>query len=78
MIEFNKKNENPFTGLKVCLTLFGSIHVDDSLLTEAFEEVKDDHEKREMFYSLLFSNLFPKGSLYLHSNYLFHCGMEGL
>lgn len=55
MIEFNKKNENPFSGLEACLTLFGSTRVDDSLLTAAFEEVKDDHTKREMFYSLLFS-----------------------
>lgn len=54
-IEFNKKNENPFFGLKNCLSIFQGNNTTDDLLDEAFAEVKDDKEKREMFYSLLFS-----------------------
>ena len=56
-VQFNKSNKNPFYGLKVCLRIFQSagstITVPD--LNLAFDEVKDDKEKREMFFSLLFS-----------------------
>lgn len=54
-IEFNKKVENPFYGLKNCLSIFQSGYVSEDLLNAAYEEVKDDKEKRQMFYSLLFS-----------------------
>ena len=56
-VQFNKSNNNPFYGLKVCLRIFQSagstITVPD--LNLAFDEVKDNKEKREMFFSLLFS-----------------------
>ena len=54
-IEFNKKAENPFYGLKNCLSIFQSGYVSEELLNAAYEEVKDDRQKKEMFYSLLFS-----------------------
>ena len=54
-IEFNKTNENPFYGLKNCLSIFQGQSITNSLLTSAYNEVKDDKVKREMFYSLLFS-----------------------
>ena len=54
-VEFNKKNENPFYGLKNCLSIFQGQSITVSLLTDAYNEVKDDKVKKEMFYSLLFS-----------------------
>ena len=55
-IELNKKNENPFFGLSNCLDVFNSnISVSTIKLDEAWKEVKDSKEKREMFFSLLFS-----------------------
>lgn len=54
-IEFNKKNENPFYGLRNCLSIFQGKSITEGLLNSAFNEVKDDHVKKEMFYSLLFS-----------------------
>lgn len=56
-IELNSKTENPFYGLKNCLNLFqGSANaINTSLLNSAYNEVKDDKVKREMFFSLLFS-----------------------
>ena len=57
MIEFNKKNENPFYGLSNCLRLqqASSSFISEAMLTEAWNEVKDDKQKRELFYSILFS-----------------------
>lgn len=56
VVEFNKKNENPFYGLKACLRLFQeNAYITTSLLDEAFNEVKNDKEKLKMFYSLCFS-----------------------
>ena len=57
MIEFNKKNENPFYGLSNCLKLqqASSSFISEAMLTEAWNEVKDDKQKRELFYSILFS-----------------------
>ena len=57
-VEFNKKNENQFYGLKNCLKLLqastdGSISM--YLVDDAWKEVKDSKENRELFYSLLFS-----------------------
>lgn len=54
-VEFNKKNENPFYGLKECLNIFQGHSITPYLLDKAYAEVKEDKVKREMFYSLLFS-----------------------
>ena len=58
-IEFNKKsNNNPFKGLTNCLSLYRSSNaftIPSSLLDKCWEEVKDDKQKRQMFFSLLFS-----------------------
>ena len=55
-VEFNKKNENPFYGLKNCLNLFQSnANINFSTIDAAWNEVKDDSEKVKMFYSLCFS-----------------------
>jgi len=54
-VEFNKKVENPFYGLKNCLSIFQGQSISYGLLTAAYNEVKDDKVKKEMFYSLLFS-----------------------
>ena len=54
-VTFNKKQENPFYGLKSCLSLFQGKNINKSLISEAYNEVKDDPIKKEMFYSLLFS-----------------------
>ena len=57
-VELNKKNENPFYGLRKCVALSevgGKGNISDTLLTEAWNEVKNDKEQRELFYSLLFS-----------------------
>lgn len=56
-VKLNKSNNNPFYGLKNCLTLFqntGSV-ITESLLDACWKEVKDSKEKRQMFFSLLFS-----------------------
>ena len=55
-VEFNKKNENPFYGLKNCLNLFQSnANINFSTIDAAWNEVKNDSEKVKMFYSLCFS-----------------------
>lgn len=55
-VEFNKKNENPFYGLKNCLKLFqDNANINFSTIDAAWNEVKDDFEKVKMFYSLCFS-----------------------
>ena len=54
-VEFNKKIENPFYGLKECLSLFQGHSITQHSLSQAYNEVKDDKVKKEMFYSLLFS-----------------------
>lgn len=56
-IKLNKSNSNPFYGLRNCLSLqqkaTGSITT--SLLDACWEEVKDSLEKKQMFFSVLFS-----------------------
>ena len=57
-VELNKKNENPFYGLRSNLKLLqastdGSISM--YLVDEAWNEVKNSKENRELFYSILFS-----------------------
>lgn len=55
-IELNKKNNNPFFGLSKCLDLTNvNVQVTESTLNEAWKEVEKDKEKRQMFFSLLFS-----------------------
>lgn len=54
-VEFNKKSENPFYGLKNCLSIFQGSNISNTLLDQAYAEVKNDEIKRKMFYSLLFS-----------------------
>ena len=56
-VKMNKSNNNPFYGLRKCLLLFqntGST-ITESLLNECWNEVKDNKEKRQMFFSILFS-----------------------
>ena len=57
-VELNKQsNENPFYGLKNCLTLFQNVgkEINESLLDKCYLEVKDNKQHKELFYSLLFS-----------------------
>lgn len=57
-VELNKRNENPFYGLKNCINLYNAIGkgtINDNLLDYCYNEVKDSKEKRQMFFSLLFS-----------------------
>lgn len=56
-VKLNKSNENPFYGMKACLNLMRSVGqtITPQMLNEAFAEVKGSKEKKEMFYSLLFS-----------------------
>lgn len=57
-IKLNKVSDNPFFGLKNCLYLFqngGKSSITPHMLDSAWKEVKDDYDKRKMFYSLLFS-----------------------
>ena len=56
-VTLNKSNTNPFYGLRNCLKL-QQASVNDipvALLNDSWNEVKNDKEKREMFFSLLFS-----------------------
>lgn len=55
-IELNKSNNNPFYGLSNCLSIMNRPNsISEELLDSAWNEVKDDKTKREMFFSLLFS-----------------------
>lgn len=55
-IEFNKSNSNPFFGLRNCLEILNTNKpITQNLLSSAWMEVKDNKEKREMFFSILFS-----------------------
>lgn len=57
-VKLNKGNENPFYGLRSCLRLQQASTdavINESLLDEAWKEVKSNKEKRELFYSILFS-----------------------
>lgn len=56
-VKLSNTSENPFYGMKNCLLLFqnaGKGNVTESLLNSAFAECKTK-EKREMFFSILFS-----------------------
>lgn len=54
-IKLNKENNNPFFGLSNCLEIFNTSSINEMKLNAAWNEVKDNKEKREMFFSLLFS-----------------------
>ena len=54
-VKLNKVNTNPFFGCSNCLEIFNSTSISESRLDSAWNEVKDNKEKREMFFSLLFS-----------------------
>jgi hypothetical protein len=56
-VKLNHSNENPFYGLRNCLQLFQSTtnNISESQLNACYNEVKDNKEKRELFFSLLFS-----------------------
>lgn len=58
-VELNSKETNPFSGLRNCLKIFNNggqgITLSQDDLNKAWEEVKDSKEKKEMFFSLLFS-----------------------
>ena len=56
-VELNNKSNNPFYGLKNCLNLTqaATSNVTESELNACWEEVKDNKEHREMFFSILFS-----------------------
>lgn len=56
-VKLNNSNDNPFYGLRNCLTLFQSTggSINTTLLDACWDEVKNDRQKKEMFFSLLFS-----------------------
>lgn len=57
-IKLNKSNNNPFYGLRNCLNLLNAGangRIEYTQLDNCWEEVKDNREHREMFFSLLFS-----------------------
>ena len=57
-VKLNKSNDNPFYGLRNCLKLQQASTdsvIQESLLNDAWNEVKDNKEKRELFFSILFS-----------------------
>ncbi len=56
-VKQNKSNNNPFYGLKNCLQLFQNIGqpITERILNNCYDEVKNNKEHREMFFSLLFS-----------------------
>ena len=54
-VELNKVNTNPFFGCSNCLEIFNTSSINEMKLNAAWNEVKDSKEKREMFFSLLFS-----------------------
>lgn len=56
-VKLNNSNNNPFYGLKECLKLLQSVGgtITSEMLNRAYAEVKDSKEKKQMFFSLLFS-----------------------
>ena len=56
-VEFNKKNKNPFFGLSNCLKLQQNVSgiITPVMLDNAWAEVKNNKQAREMFFSILFS-----------------------
>ena len=56
-VKLNKSNNNPFYGLRHCLNIFERIgdNITEPMLDNAWNEVKNSKESRQMFFSLLFS-----------------------
>lgn len=56
-VVFNKSNKNPFMGMSNCLKLQQSVGstITLAMLDNAWAEVKNNKEAREMFFSILFS-----------------------
>ena len=56
-VKSNKSNSNPFYGLRNCLKLFECVGgtITEPLLDACWNEVKDNKEHRQMFFSILFS-----------------------
>ena len=57
-VKLNKSNENPFFGLRNCLKLQQASTdtvISVQLLNDAWAEVANNKEKKEMFFSILFS-----------------------
>ena len=56
-VKLNKSNSNPFYGLRNCLKLFECAGgtITEPLLDACWNEVKDNKEHRQLFFSLLFS-----------------------
>lgn len=56
-VELNNKSNNPFYGLKNCLNLMHAAgsSISESMLDNCWNEVKDNKEYRELFFSILFS-----------------------
>lgn len=57
-VQLNKRTDNPFYGLSRCLELYQSASkgvIPYGSLDAAWAEVQDSKEKREMFFSILFS-----------------------
>jgi len=57
-VKLNSNNENPFYGLRNCLKLQQASTdsvISESLLNNAWNEVKNTKEMRELFFSILFS-----------------------
>ena len=83
-VELNKKSNNPFKGLSNCLKVLQNIEIvhDSNTFNLCWNEVKNNKEHRELFFSLMFSmgditsrqhNIFKgikKDSINLSSGYL--------
>lgn len=56
-VKLNKSNNNPFYGLRNCLNLYqnSTSNITYDMLDACWNEVKDNIEHRQMFFSLLFS-----------------------
>ena len=56
-VKLNKSNNNPFYGLRNCLKLLQNVGgtITETMLDACYNEVKDNKEHRQMFFSLLFS-----------------------
>lgn len=56
-VKLNKSNSNPFYGLRNCLKLFECVGgtITEPLLDACWNEVKDNKEHRQLFFSILFS-----------------------
>lgn len=57
-VQLNKKTDNPFYGMRSTLELYQNASkgtINEALLSRCWSEAQNDKEKRQMFFSLLFS-----------------------